>query len=81
MLYNKFYQHEQEKVWHEPGLTIKTDLSYQPTEKLTLTAYGNFMNQIYAKNRNHETIKLDGIFDLGVGMHYKLFSRLSVLLK
>lgn len=78
LLYNKFYQHEQEKVWHEPGLSIKTDLSYQPTEKLTLTAYGNFMNQIYAKNRNHETIKLDGIFDLGVGMHYKLFSRLSV---
>jgi len=81
LLYNKFYQHEQEKVWHEPGLSIKTDLSYQPTEKLMLTAYGNFMNQIYVKNRNHETTKLDGIFDLGVGMQYKLFPRLSLFVQ
>lgn len=78
LMYNKFYEHEQEKVWHEPGLSIKTDLSYQPTENLMLTAYGNVMNQIFSKNRNHETIKLDGIFDIGVGMQYKLFPRLSV---
>jgi hypothetical protein len=74
--YNKTY----DRVWHEPGLRLKADMTYQPSSALTLTAYATILDQIYALNELHEEVKLDGIFDLGVGAEYSFIPRLSAFL-
>jgi len=82
LVYTNFnsFDEDQDRVWHEPGMQLKADLTYRPTAALSLTAYGNILNQIYALDRNHETIRLDGIFDLGAGAEYQFIPRLSAFI-
>lgn len=66
------------RVWHQPGLRIKGYLAARPAEHLTVTAYATLMDQIYALNALHEEVKLDGVYDLGLGAEYQIIPRLSV---
>lgn len=72
-----FTKHTYDEVWHEPGMTFKADMMYRPLPALTIMAYAQVMDQLYALNRNHETIKLDPTFDLGGSAEYQIIPRLS----
>lgn len=72
-----YYQHTFDRVWHEPGIRLKGDIIWYPVPALSVTAYLNMMDQIYALNQFHEEKKLDAVFDLGGGAEYSFIPRLS----
>jgi outer membrane cobalamin receptor len=74
--YNKSY----DRVWHEPGLRLKADMTYRPSSALIITAYATILDQIYSLDKLHEEVKLDGVFDLGVGAEYSFIPRLSAFI-
>lgn len=80
LTYNDFIEKSYEKVWHEPGFTFKADLLWHPTSSFSFSAYTNLLEQIFALDRYHQTIKLDGVFDLGIGAEYLIIPRLSAFI-
>jgi hypothetical protein len=72
-----YYKSTFNRVWHEPGVRIKGDLSWRPVSALTLTAYATILDQIYALDQNHQEVKTSGVFDLGTGAEYNFIPRLS----
>lgn len=74
--YNKSY----DRVWHQPGLRLKADMTYRPSSALLITAYATILDQIYALDKLHEEVKLDGVFDIGAGAEYSFIPRLSAFI-
>jgi len=64
-------------VWELPSVKIKGDFTVMPVRKLTVTAYLAFLDGIYAKDFNHNAVKLSAIADIGGNAEYQLISRLS----
>ncbi len=78
--FTSFYKKTYNRVWHEPGVRIRADLSVKALPALTITGYATILEQIYALNELHQEIKLDGVFDIGAGAEYQFIPRLSAFL-
>ncbi len=75
-----FYNKSLPQIWHRPGVRFTGDVALQPFEKLTVTAYISFIDELYALNNNNSTIKLNSILDLGAGAEYEVIERINIFL-
>ena len=76
-----FYQSNFERVWHRPGIRFTGDIIAQPIEKLTITAYISFIDELYALEKNNRSFKLNSILDIGAGAEYEVIKRVSVFVQ
>lgn len=76
-----FYQSNFERVWHRPGIRFTGDIVAQPIEKLTITAYISFIDELYALEKNNRSFKLNSILDIGAGAEYEVIKRVSLFLQ
>lgn len=68
-------------VWHEPGIRLKGDLMVHPLPQLVVTGYLSMLDEIWALEKNDQSVKLDGFFDIGVGAEYNFIPRLSAFIQ
>lgn len=75
--YYSFYNSTDLHVWQQPNMKIKADFTAAPVRKLTVTAYLALLGGLYAKDINHNVVKMNMIADLGGNAEYLLIPRLS----
>jgi hypothetical protein len=75
-----YYKKTYSRVWQEPGLRFNADLSVNPVQALTLTAYASFVDQIYAIDHTNTEIKLNSYLDLGLSAEYQIMHKLSLFI-
>lgn len=73
-----YYKHTYSRVWQEPGVRLNADLTINPIQALTLTAYASFLDQMYAIDNTNTEIKLNSYLDLGVSSEYQIIRKLSL---
>lgn len=76
-----FYNKSFNKLWHRPGINLTGDISVAPVEKLTVTAYISFIDELYALDKGDRTLKLNSILDIGAGAEYEIIKRLNLFLQ
>ncbi len=79
-IFYTYFNGSQAKAWQEPGIRLRGSLLYRPIAALSLTAYANVLDQIYAL-QNATIVKLDPTLDIGGSAEYQLIPRLSVFLQ
>lgn len=80
-IFNTYFNGSQSKPWGLPGVRLRGSLLYRPLPALTLNAYLNVLDQLYAELPNRMIYKLDPTLDIGGGAEYQLIPRLSVFLQ
>ena len=75
-----FYKKSYEQVWHRPAVRFTGDMMLQPLEKLTITAYVSFIDELYALDNNNRSIKLSSILDIGGAAEYEIIERINIFL-
>lgn len=76
-----FYQKTYEHVWHRPGIRFMGDMRLEPIEKLTISVYSSFMDELYALDKGSRSVKLSSILDIGAGAEYKITERINIFLQ
>jgi hypothetical protein len=76
-----FFKSTEQFVWHTPNISFKGDFMMAVTPKLDVTAYGNVLGGIHARDVKGNAVTLKTIADLGVGAEYKLIPRLSAFVQ
>ena len=85
VIYRHFWEPDNVPVFHVPGIRARLDVAYTPLKDLTVTGYATILDKIHAISRATtspnpfagETIRLNGVFDLGFGAEYQFIPRLS----
>lgn len=78
--YYNYFQHTNDRVYHEPALRFNADFSFRPFRNFTFTAYSRVLDGIYAINEANITVKNKAAFDVGLGGEYNIVQRLSLFL-
>jgi hypothetical protein len=68
-------------VWHEPAVNIKADLMIRPVSNLVVTGYLSVVDEIWAIEKNNQSVKLGGVFEIGGSAEYSFIPRLSAFLQ
>jgi hypothetical protein len=68
-------------VWHEPAVNMKADLTIRPVKDLVVTGYMSVIDEIWAVEKNNQSVKLSGAFEIGGSAEYSFIPRLSAFLQ
>jgi hypothetical protein len=76
-----FYKKDFNRVYGQPGVRLRGDITWRPVQDLRLTAYTTVLDQIWSFDQQNNDVRLRGVFDIGLAGEYTVAKRADIFLR